>query len=189
MQTTHRSASGSRLWLASLVTGALSLGSFATAALNAAPAGASTGKKVTVSVQTIGKNKVLVANGKPLYFLTTPSSIACGSGCLKVWPALTLPAGVQGATAGSGVQSAKLGTTAGPNGLMQVTYNGQPVYWFAYDKVRGKVKGNVTDKWGKWNDVVVAKSSSSSGSGSGGGSGNNSSGNSGSNSGSGGAGF
>ena len=48
--------------------------------------------------------------------------------------------------------------------------------------MRGKVKGNITDKWGKWTDVVVVKGSSGSGSGSSGNSG-------GSSAGSGGAGF
>jgi hypothetical protein len=67
---------------------------------------------------------------------------------------------------------------------MQVTYGGQPVYWFYHDTAGGKIKGNVTDKWGKWTAVVVSKGSSTSGSGSG------SSGNSGgSNAGSGGASF
>ena len=184
MKTTHRPAAGSRMWLGSLATAALALGTVSAAALSAGSAGAS-GKQVTVTVMTVGKNKVLVANGKPLYVLT-PSAVACGSGCLKVWPALTLPAGVAGATAGNGVQSAKLGTTAGPNGHMQVTYGGQPVYWFAYDTVHGKVKGNVTDKWGKWTDVVLSKGSGSGGSG-GGSSSSGSSG--GSSAGSGGAGF
>jgi predicted lipoprotein with Yx(FWY)xxD motif len=134
-----------------------------------------------VSVKTIGNNKVLIANGKPLYVIKTPA-VSCGSGCLKIWPALTLPAGVSSATAGNGVQGAKLGAIAGPKGLMQVTYGGQPVYLFSLDKVPGKVKGNITDKWGKWTDVVVVKGSSSSGSGSGGNSGGGSAG-------SGGAGF
>jgi predicted lipoprotein with Yx(FWY)xxD motif len=168
------------------MTAALALGTVSATALSEGTAGAS-GKQVTVSVMTVGKTKVLTANGKPLYFLK-PSAVACGSACLKIWPALTVPAGVSGATAGKGVSGAKLGTTAGPKGLMQVTYGGQPVYWFAFDNVRGKVKGNITDTWGKWTDVVVAKSSSgSSGSA---GSGSSSSGSSGgSSSGSGGAGF
>ncbi|HEX4160866.1 MAG TPA: hypothetical protein VHZ05_00110 [Acidimicrobiales bacterium] len=168
------------------MTAALALGTVSATALSEGTAGAS-GKQVTVSVMTVGKTKVLTANGKPLYFLK-PSAVACGSACLKIWPALTVPAGVSGATAGKGVSSAKLGTTAGPKGLMQVTYGGQPVYWFAFDNVRGKVKGNITDTWGKWTDVVVAKSSSgSSGSA---GSGSSSSGSSGgSSAGSGGAGF
>lgn len=182
MKTTHRpAASTTRAWLGSLATGALALGALAATTVPAGSAGASS-KQVTVSVTTIGKSKVLTANGKPLYVLK-PGAVACGSGCLKVWPALTLPAGVSSATAGKGVQSAKLGAAAGPKGLMQVTYGGQPVYWFAYDNVRGKIKGNINDKWGKWTAVVVSKGASS-------GSGSGSSGNSGgTNAGSGGASF
>jgi predicted lipoprotein with Yx(FWY)xxD motif len=190
MKTTPRPASTSR-WLGCLATVALGLGTVSATALSTgtAVAGAS-GKQVTVSVMTVGKSKVLVAKGKPLYFLK-PSAVSCGSGCLKIWPALTLPAGVSSATAGTGVQSSKLGTTTGPKGLMQVTYGGQPVYWFAKDNVRGKVKGNFTDKWGKWTAVVVSKGSSgSSGAAGSGSSGSGSSGNSGgTNAGSGGASF
>jgi predicted lipoprotein with Yx(FWY)xxD motif len=184
MKTTHRPAATPHSWAGYLVTAALALGTVSASVLSAGAAGASSGKQVTVSVTTIGKNKVLTANGKPLYLLT-PSAVSCGSSCLKIWPALTLPAGVAGATAGKGVQGAKLGTTAGPKGLMQVTYAGQPVYLFALDNVRGKVKGNITDKWGKWTDVVVSSGSAGSA-----GSGSSSSGSSGgSSAGSGGAGF
>ncbi len=174
--TTQRPAATSHGWLGVLGTAALALGAVSATALSAGTAGASSGKQVTVSVTTIGKSKVLTANGKPLYVLK-PGSVTCGTGCLKVWPALTLPASVSSATPGKGVQIAKLGTTAGPNGLMQVTYGGQPVYWFFKDKSGGKATGNTTDKWGKWTDVVVAKGSSgSSGSGSSGNSGGTSAG-------------
>jgi predicted lipoprotein with Yx(FWY)xxD motif len=165
------------------VTAALALGTVSATALSAGAAGASSGNKVTVSVMSVGSNKVLIANGKPLYVLT-PSAVACGSACLKVWPALTLPASVNRATAGKGVKGANLGTTAGPKGHKQVTYAGQPVYFFAFDNARGKVKGNITDTWGKWTAVVVNKGSTGSGSGSG-----SSSGNSGANAGSGGVSF
>lgn len=182
MKITHRPAATSQRWLGTLVTAALALGAVSATTLDSGTAGAS-GKQVTVSVTTIGHSKVLTANGKPLYFLK-PSAVSCGAACLKVWPALTLPAGVSKATAGKGVQAAKLGTTSGAKGVMEVTYGGQPVYWFAFDNVRGKIKGNITDKWGKWTAVVVSKGSSTSASGSG------SSGNSGgANAGSGGASF
>jgi predicted lipoprotein with Yx(FWY)xxD motif len=180
MKTTQRPATTSHSLAGWLVAAAL-LGTSSAAAVSVGTAGASSGKHVTVSVMTIGKNKVLVANGKPLY-VVQPSSVACDASCLKIWPALTLPAGVTSATAGKGVKSANLGTTAGPNGLMQVTYSGQPVYRFSLDNVHGKIKGNITDTWGKWTDVVVSKGSSGSGSNSGGNSGGGSAG-------SGGAGF
>ncbi|HUE09198.1 MAG TPA: hypothetical protein VMP41_17360 [Acidimicrobiales bacterium] len=158
--TTHRPAAASPGWLGVLGTAALALGAVSATALSAGTAGASGGKQVTVSVTTIGNSKILTANGKPLYVLK-PSSVSCGSGCLKIWPALTLPASVSSATAGKGVQSSKLGTTTGPNGLMQVTYGGKPVYFFFQDKAGGKAKGNITDKWGKWTDVSTSKSGSS----------------------------
>jgi predicted lipoprotein with Yx(FWY)xxD motif len=179
--TTHRPAATSPSWLGVLGTAALALGAVSATALSAGTAGASSGKQVTVTVTTIGQGKVLTANGKPLYIISKPGSVSCGSGCLKIWPALTLPASVSSATAGKGVQSSKLGTTTGPNGLMQVTYGGQPVYFFYHDKAGGKANGNITDKWGKWTDVSMSKSGSS---------GNGSSGNSGGTSaGSGGASF
>ena len=184
MKTTPRPAAGLRVWLGYLVTGALALGTVSAAALSSGTAGASA-KRVTVTLTTIGNKKVLVANGKPLYYLTTPSSVACGAGCLKVWPALTVPAGASVATAGKGLDSGDFGTTTDALGQTQVTYYGKPVYWFAYDNVHGKVKGNLTDKWGKWNDVLA-------GGGTGGSSGSSSSGSSSSgssSSGSGGVGF
>jgi len=71
------------------------------------------------------------------------------------------------ATAGTGVSASKLGTVKRSGGALQVTYSGKPLYWFSGDTGAGQVHGNVTDTWGKWSDVVTAKSaSSSSGSGS-----------------------
>jgi hypothetical protein len=42
-------------------------------------------------------------------------------------------------------------------GGLQVTYLGKPLYWFFEDKTPGQVKGNVSDTWGKWSDVVLAR--------------------------------
>jgi len=126
--------------------------------------------QVKVSAQTIGKmGKVLVASGKALYVL--PAGTSCNSSCLKIWPALTT-SGAKGATAGSGVQKSKLGVTTDSAGAKQVTYNGMPVYWFSGDS-KGTVKGNITDEFGKWTAVVVAKPKHVS-TGSGGGSGSTS---------------
>jgi predicted lipoprotein with Yx(FWY)xxD motif len=147
-----------RLLCAAAAVGAVSL-------LPAVAAGASGSGGVTVSSQSIGSmGKVLVANGRALYTLT-PSATACGTGCLKIWPALT----AKSATAGSGVAKSKLGVTTASNGTHQITYKGKPLYYFSVDK-KGTVKGNVTDQWGKWTAVVVAKAAGShAGSNSGGG--------------------
>ena len=148
--------------VAGLALAATSLGAVAVLPATIAAAASNT---VKVSAQTMGNNgKVLVADGKTLYVLAPGKR--CNAACLAIWPPLTAS---KGATAGSGVQKSKLGTTKDSQGVRQVTYNGKPVYWFTGDS-KGTLKGNVTDQWGKWTAVVVAKSSStsvSSGSGSG----------------------
>jgi predicted lipoprotein with Yx(FWY)xxD motif len=135
--------------------------------------GAGAASPVTVSSQTVGKlGKVLVVKGKAAY--TVSPAGPCTGLCAKTWPAITVPATVSTVTAGSGVKQSKLGVTAGPNGTHQITYGGQPIYWFSMDpKGKVKVTGNVTDQWGKWAAIVVSKpshASSGSGSNSGGGS-------------------
>ena len=164
-----RGGTGSGLSIGRFLAVAVVAGTIAVSVLPAASAGAAT-KRVVVSTQKIGSHgKVLVSSGKALYFLVAPGT--CDSSCLGTWPALTLSANATGATAGRGVQQSKLGTTTDVAGAKQVTYNGQAVYWFKNDK-KGQVKGNLTDKWGKWTVVVVGKpsggSNSNSGSGSGG---------------------
>ena len=44
-----------------------------------------------------------------------------------------------------------------------MTYGGKPLYWFFKDTAPGQVKGNITDKWGKWLAVVTVPTSSKSG--------------------------
>jgi predicted lipoprotein with Yx(FWY)xxD motif len=147
--------------MAALASAAAAVG--AMAVLPATGAGAAA--PVKVSAQTIGSNgKVLVSGGKALYVLT-PSGTGCNAACLAIWPALTVKSGAK-ATAGAGVQKSKLGVTTDAKGAHQVTYGGKPVYWFVEDS-KGTVKGKVTDEWGKWTAVVVAKpKAGSSGSGS-----------------------
>lgn len=133
----------------------------------------------TVSTAKSTKNGTFLVSGNRTVYTVKPSSTACGTGCLQIWPMVVLPSGVTQPTAGSGVNAAKLGTIARSGGVLQVTYGGKPLYWFIGDKKAGQVKGNITDKWGKWSDVVTVKPAHSSSSG----------GSSGANSGGGGASF
>lgn len=97
----------------------------------------------------------ILVSGRALYTLK-PSSTACGSKCLKIWPAVMLPKGATKAIAGSGVNGAKLGTVKRARGARQVTYGGKALYRF-YKDGAGQVKGNLTDTWGKWSVVVTKK--------------------------------
>jgi predicted lipoprotein with Yx(FWY)xxD motif len=161
MKTT-RTTWAHRTPIAGLVLAAASFGAAAVLPTTAAGAATNTAK---VSAQTIGTmGKVLVANGKALYVLS-PSKTGCNSACLAIWPALRVPSGAKGATAGSGVEKSKLGVTKDSAGARQVTYNKKAVYSFVGDS-KGTVKGDITDQWGKWTAVVVTRPKSTSGAGS-----------------------
>ena len=144
---------------------AICLAGLAAVTAAAVPSGeamaASHTSKVVVSAMTISGQKVLVSNGEALYTLT-PSATACDAQCLGTWPALALPTKVHKASAGKGVTGSALGVTTGPGGIRQVTYHGQPLYWFSGDS-HGQVNGNLTDQWGKWTAAVVSGSHASQG--------------------------
>jgi predicted lipoprotein with Yx(FWY)xxD motif len=125
-------------------------------------AGAATRTATEISTAKDPKLGTLLVAGETVYTLK-PSKTACTAKCLKVWPAVELPKGVTAATAGTGVDAAKLGTKQAADGNLQVTYGGKSLYWFVKDKTAGQVKGNITDKWGKWLAVVTVPSKSTSG--------------------------
>lgn len=107
------------------------------------------------TVQSAAFGTILVSGGRALYTLA-PSATPCDAACTKIWPELLLPGGATAATAGSGVRASSLGTVLRGDGTRQVTYAGQPLYFFAEDTAPGQVKGNITDIWGKWSVVVTA---------------------------------
>ena len=152
-----------RVPLLRMVGAALAAGGLSAAVLVVDTAGAATSTVVTTTKSS--KYGTILVSGKTVYTLRA-SNVACGSKCLKVWPALLLPKGVTMPSAGPGVSAASLGTVAAGRGALQVTYAGKPLYWFIGDSAPGQVHGNITDKWGKWSVVVTAKPShASSGSG------------------------
>jgi predicted lipoprotein with Yx(FWY)xxD motif len=157
-----------------MAAAALAVGGISASAVAVGTAGAQTSRAAkTVVVSTVKNAKfgTILVSGKTLYTLVKPSKVACTAACMKIWPELVLPKGVTKAKAGSGVSASKLGTIARSGGVLQVTYGGKPVYWFALDSGPGQVNGNVTDTWGKWAPVVTKKTASSTSSSSSGGAG------------------
>ena len=100
----------------------------------------------------------ILTDGTTLYTLK-PNATSCSATCHKYWIPVDLPKGDTKARPVPASTRAKLGTVKVKGGH-QVTYGGKALYWFFEDKSAGQVKGNVTDTWGKWVDVVLAKPAS-----------------------------
>ena len=75
---------------------------------------------------------------------------ACEASCARTWPPVTAPA-----VKGAGV-TGTLGAIARPDGLLQATYDGHPLYTTSADMGPGQAKGNgVWSGGGQWHEVVV----------------------------------
>ncbi len=91
---------------------------------------------------------LVAANGMTLYIFTVddPGTSNCYDDCATAWPPLLVEEG-QTPTAGEGV-TGELGTTTRDDGTVQVTYNDQPLYFYAPDQEPGDATGqNVGDVW------------------------------------------
>lgn len=107
-----------------------------------APSGTVSGEIYTVNVGmgTVG-DYLTGEDGKTLYVKQGDSTSAttCTGECLTAWPPFTLDEG-ETAVAGTGV-SGTLATFTRPEGDTQVTYNGQPLYYFSGDTNAGDTNG------------------------------------------------
>ena len=112
-----------------------------TAAATATTAAAAGHAAGTVAVASTKLGSVLVdGNGMTLYAYmkdTQGQPSVCAGACAVSWPPLEAGA----ATAGAGIDAAKLSTIARPDGSTQVAYNGWPLYGYAKDVGPGDVTG------------------------------------------------
>jgi len=154
-------ASSRRTSLGRIAAVALAVGGLSAVAVAPGTAAAATSPRTATTISTVKNSRLgTILVSRTTVYALKPSKTACRAACLKAWPPVLLPQGVTSPTAGPGVDASKLGTRSTANGAMQITYGGKLLYWFAKDKSPGQVKGNITDKWGKWYTVVTVKSSS-----------------------------
>ena len=119
----------------------------------------------TVSVRPVDNVGTTLVNsdGNTLYFADQENngSIRCLDACTRFWMPLAVPAGAE-LTAGAGV-SGTLATVTRPDGTVQATYDGKPLYTFAEDSGPGHAEGNgLTDTFDGteflWHAAVVSGS-------------------------------
>jgi predicted lipoprotein with Yx(FWY)xxD motif len=115
--------------------------------------GGSGPKRVVKTRSVKGRTLLATTADRTLYTLSVEKhgKFVCTaeSGCTGIWHPLTVAAGVkpQGPV--------KLGTVSRPEGTVQVTYRGLPLYTFASDKKAGEVKGEGLKDVGVWHAATV----------------------------------
>lgn len=124
---------------------------------SAAAAGAtSSTSSGTLTERTIGGTQVLTNSaGFTLYWfaLDTSTTSKCTGSCASFWPPVQGPA-----TAGSGV-TGTLGEITRPDGTMQATYDGHPLYTYKGDSAPGQNNGNGKNlSGGVWHEMTVSGS-------------------------------
>jgi predicted lipoprotein with Yx(FWY)xxD motif len=128
----------------------------ATAATQAASSRSAAGSGTvvkTASNSSVGGTILVDAQGMTLYHLSGEQNgkfICTSSACVGVWHPLTVAAG----STPSGVAS--LATVKRPDGTVQVTYKGTPLYTFAQDTAPGQANGQGIKDVGTWSAVTVS---------------------------------
>jgi predicted lipoprotein with Yx(FWY)xxD motif len=100
------------------------------------------------------KETILVnRRGITLYHLSVEKrgKFICTGSCLSLWHPLVVARG----TTPAGARN--LGTVKRPDGRLQVTYKGGPLYTFVEDRKPGDVRGNGFKDVGVWRPAVVGK--------------------------------
>ncbi len=134
------------------------LAALAIALVVAAGASASGSSKVVAKkVQSESLEATVLArtNGHTLYSLSveTHGRFVCTGGCLETWKPLVVPRGVKPKG------PVKLGTIRRPEGKIQVTFKGRPLYSFDGDAKAGEANGEGFKDVGTWHAAKVAVAS------------------------------
>jgi predicted lipoprotein with Yx(FWY)xxD motif len=151
----------------------------AAAPSNSAPSSGSSTAGVSLTTKSGTAGTYLTDGaGRALYLFEpdTKTQSNCNGACATNWPPLVSNST---ATAGSAVNASAITTITRAGGAHQVTYNGQPLYYFVGDKSAGNTNGQGINAFGGlwWlvtpsgQAITTSSTSSSSSSGSGGGSG------------------
>jgi len=107
------------------------------------PVAAGRGTATVLSARNGALGEILVsAAGRTLYHTAAEKTdrVACVGACAVRWPPLVITARAK-PVAGLGVRSSLLGTVRRPDGRLQVTYRGLPLYLFSGDARAGDVNG------------------------------------------------
>jgi predicted lipoprotein with Yx(FWY)xxD motif len=139
------------LWLAGVVVAAVVLAACGGEGPTSSAGGSNKGSgsaQPTLQTATSAFGDILAdPSGRTLYMFVPDKGgeSTCYGECAKAWPALTVK---DEPIAGTALDESLLGTTERRDGTTQVTYNGLPLYYFAFDKKAGDINGQGSgDVW------------------------------------------
>ncbi|CAN5260155.1 hypothetical protein BH09ACT8_BH09ACT8_56790 [soil metagenome] len=117
------------------------------AADTATKAAAPSGPAGIATAQTPLGTDLTDSNGRAVYLFVADKGVTstCTGPCTQEWPPLTTTGST---TAGPGANSALLSTSPRPDGTVQVTYNGHPLYYYDDDKGPGTTAGQGVTSFG-----------------------------------------
>ena len=138
---------------ASVTATVLAIAAMALFGLGASGAPAGGSKVVVKEAKVKGKTILTATNGHTLYSLSVEKhgKFDCtkSSGCTAIWHPLKVAAGVKPKG------PVKLGTIKRPEGGVQVTYRGLPLYTFVEDTRAGQTEGEGVKDVGTWHAASV----------------------------------
>jgi predicted lipoprotein with Yx(FWY)xxD motif len=105
------------------------------------------GDPAVVGIRKTGLGRVLTDDrGRTVYLFEADhgGTSACYAKCAVAWPPLL----TTGKPTTTGALAGLLGTTKRKNGALQVTYRGQPLYYFFHDTAAGQTAGQGIDGFG-----------------------------------------
>jgi predicted lipoprotein with Yx(FWY)xxD motif len=145
---------------------AIALAAVLCAALLASPAGArprhaplpdraAHSRTVAKRARNASLGEIVLTNlrGRTLYTLSAEvrGKFICTGACLSTWHPLVVPKGVKP------LGPTRLGLVKRPDGRMQVTFRGRPLYTFSGDARAGQANGEGFEDVGTWHAASLGK--------------------------------
>ena len=141
-------------------SGSSSQASAPSASTTSSSSGGSGAVVKSASNPTLGATVLVDAQGMTVYSLSGEQNgkwICTSTACTGIWHPVAAPSsGTPSGSVGS------LGTIKRPDGTMQVTYKGMPLYTFASDTKPGDAKGQGIKDVGTWKAVTISSHTPSS---------------------------
>jgi len=154
-----RTTTGKFRWGVAAIGAALFLAACSSANATTSPTGGAKSSAPMIGTgNAAGVGTVLTdARGMTLYHLTTESGgkIQCTGSCAQTWPPVPASGSLPAAT---GALTGTFGTVKRPDGSMQLTYNGMPLYTYSGDSAPGQANGQGIQ--GVWFAVTPSGSNS-----------------------------